>query len=278
MANLVITQRCGQACAFCFAPAAGASMPLAEIVALARGLREEGLRVAPLVGGEPTDHPDFAAAVAAIRALGLGLRVFSHGRMPRAARDALAALAPDVCEVVVNASATQRRDGRLHPEVLETLETLGPRALLGLTLDAPGRPYAAVTPLYARYGLAPRLRVGLAQPVAGGDNARWLDYRDPALGALICELAEAAHAAGVRTVYDCGFVLCSLTRDQRRALDRLGAPYRATCGAIPDVAAGGEAWPCMPLRRVYRARAGASPAGARRGFDALLRGWRAAGV
>jgi pyruvate-formate lyase-activating enzyme len=77
-----ITKECNLECAVCFSeshPGAGGEVPLAEVVALARGLRAQGLCAVMLSGGEPTLHPQLVEIVRAIRRLGMDVTLSTNG-------------------------------------------------------------------------------------------------------------------------------------------------------------------------------------------------------
>jgi len=88
-ANFIeITKECNLTCAVCFSdsfPGAGGELPLDEIVTLARGLRDRGLRAVTLSGGEPTLHPQLVHIVRAVRKLGMDVTLATNGL--RLARD-----------------------------------------------------------------------------------------------------------------------------------------------------------------------------------------------
>lgn len=82
-ANFIeITKDCNCTCAICFSdssPGAGEQVPVDEVVAIARRLREQGGRAVTLSGGEPTLHPQLCEIVAAIRKLGMDVTLASNG-------------------------------------------------------------------------------------------------------------------------------------------------------------------------------------------------------
>ncbi len=70
-------------------------------------VRKSGGKEIRLLGGEPTLHPEFPALLESALARGLRLLVFSNGLMPGSAIEALAAMPPDRCRVVLNIEAGQ---------------------------------------------------------------------------------------------------------------------------------------------------------------------------
>jgi pyruvate-formate lyase-activating enzyme len=82
-ANFIeITKDCNCTCAICFSdssPGAGGELTLEQVVTLARGLRNQGLKAVTLSGGEPTLHPRLLDIVRAIRGLGMDVTLATNG-------------------------------------------------------------------------------------------------------------------------------------------------------------------------------------------------------
>jgi hypothetical protein len=85
----------------------------------------------------------------------------------------------------------------------------------------------------------------------------------------------------VHVDFDCGLVLCMFTPDELASLERARIDVRSVCGAIPDLAPGGIAWPCYPLSEHYREKREHTPRSLpllRKAFDRRLLGFRRAGL
>ena len=143
MANLIITNFCNAGCAFCFASESRSrslqegrlQMDEEEVRSWMDFNLRAGIRDLRLLGGEPTLHPKFPDFVKMGRDAGCSITVFSNGIMPDASRYALAALDPDSCSVIVNLTAAVKEQDKARRR--DTLELLGPRITLGMTLTSP---------------------------------------------------------------------------------------------------------------------------------------------
>jgi hypothetical protein len=280
MANVVLNRSCNRRCSFCFAPNdESAAMELGELREIVEQLRSQGTLVVPLVGGEPTLHPEFTEAVRLILELGMSLRLFTNGDFSERVLSCLERIPVGRCAVIVNVSASLTPDGRVAPHLEPRLARLGARASLGVTLTHERYPDLDLVDLYRRHSLARRFRLGLSQPSVGGANTT-IDYRTPGLGSYIARLSLELAREGVRTDFDCGLVLCMFSPDELESLERARIDVRSVCGAIPDLAPGGLAWPCYPLADHYRANrlSTRSLPLLRRAFDRRLRGFRQAGL
>lgn len=82
-AELRISKTCRRKCVFCCEAGGMLSgarfMPLAEAVAVMKGLKKSGTRHITLIGGEPTIHPDFQRILRAAKLLGYAVQVTTDG-------------------------------------------------------------------------------------------------------------------------------------------------------------------------------------------------------
>ncbi|MDZ4167106.1 MAG: hypothetical protein U1E08_05385, partial [Coriobacteriia bacterium] len=137
-------------------------------------------------------------------------------------------------------------------------ETLGERVELGMTLLAPDDDPSFLLEWVAQYGLAPRVRIGVAHPVLGGHN-RSADARDlKAIGATIERFVAAARAAGVTVVFDCGLTPCMFSEGFAAAHPEVIETVGTRCGPIVDILPEGAAIACYALADVVRIPLGES--------------------
>lgn len=252
MANLIITNYCNADCPFCFAADSRSRM-------LKQGSRQmderefrdcldftlkAGIRELRLLGGEPALHPWFADFVKLGREAGCSILVFSNGVMPDAAREALSALDPDVCTVVINFSAVIREQDRKRRR--DTLELLGSRVTPGVTLTAPRFSFDAVIAAVNDFGLRKHIRIGLANPTWGGTNRALHPKRYPAIAQALLEQSFLTARYGISLDADCGFVRC-MFGDDLDILKKNGFRYISRCTPVLDLCAGGKILPCFAL-------------------------------
>jgi MoaA/NifB/PqqE/SkfB family radical SAM enzyme len=284
MANISLTSACVRHCDYCFArgavPTPSTYMSVDTFEDTLALLERSAVEEARLLGGEPTLHPQFVELVDRALERGFRITVFSSGIMPERVLERLQAIPPERLLVLVNVTPS-RSDPEDYPIKLErTLARLGPRAQVGLTVAS----VATLSGLPEKrrwvedYGLVRRIRIGLAQPVANGENC-WLKPRAYApAGQRIALFAESVAREGLRLELDCGCVPCMFPPD---LLPALRAPdLGRRCGAIPDILPDGSAVACYPLAGLARTpRDGIADLELlRRELNGRLRPYRAAGV
>jgi radical SAM protein with 4Fe4S-binding SPASM domain len=208
-------------------------------------LARSGIEEARLLGGEPTLHPEFQRLAEMALRRGLRLRVFSNGRMPKAALEWLESQPEERVAVLINFAPDD-------PPPAETLRRLGKRVTLGLNLHTPTVDPSFLPGAVREYGVAPRVRLGLAHPMAEGGN-RFLDPRHyRAVGRRVADFFEAAREAGVEASFDCGFVPCMFPRGFLEAMGTAAGDIGTQCSPVLDILPDGKVVPCYPLAALAR--------------------------
>ncbi|MBQ6502976.1 MAG: radical SAM protein [Flexilinea sp.] len=256
MANQIITNYCSTHCDFCFAVDSRRrmlrenhfQMDETEVRAWLDFTLRGGIRELRLLGGEPTMHPCFDKFVNLGREAGCTVTVFSNGVMSKPARSALAALDPEVCNVVINMSAScGNRELRIRQE---TLEMLGPRVSLGYTLTSAAFSFREAVTWIENYRLRRNIRIGLAHPTWQGANRALHPKCYPMIGQALLEQSFLTAEHGISLDADCGFVRCMFGN----SFDRLtanGFRYISRCSPVLDLCTGGRIIPCFGLSNLF---------------------------
>lgn len=265
MANLLITNDCPRSCTFCFAksrlgrqtegtPAQFMSRDnLRRVMDFLEGSGEMSLR---LLGGEPTRHPEFHAIVEEALERGFHVHVFTNAMMPQATADFLASTPMDRVSFLCNVSPQSDDAEDDRKKVDYALAQLGSRAQAGITLTAPTFDYAFLLPLIERYGLKRRIRIGIAQPIVGENNAFLApaDYREA--GKNIVAMAEDCIRHNILIGFDCGMTLCMFSQEELGKLLQYSEGFRSVCEPIIDIGPELDIWHCFPLSEVLNSELG----------------------
>ena len=252
MANLILTNDCNASCEFCFAAEHRSRsrqngfrmMDGPEFSAYLEFICRAGINELRLLGGEPTLHPQFSDFVAAGRNQGMSILVFTNGSMPDPALNTLASLSPDVCTVVINMNAALAygKQERLR----KVLQTLGKRAVPGITLASADFSLLPILTMIEKFGLERKIRVGLSHPVWSGSNRFLHPKRYTAVGEALLEQSFLTGKYSVDLEADCGFVRC-MFGEHFRQLCANGFRYSSNCTPVVDLCTGGIMLPCFAL-------------------------------
>jgi sulfatase maturation enzyme AslB (radical SAM superfamily) len=257
MANIIIADVCNMQCRYCFA---GSYMetanttthsPFISLDDFAQRLdflNRSGIDEIRLIGGEPTLHPQFAELIQMARKEAKHIVVFTHGLIRASALACLEAIPADKCTVLVNTSATAKPGGPGAREVARrkaVIRRLGQRALLGYTIDALDNDLGFLIPLVESSGAQRKIRLGLAQPISGGQNIYLHPKQYPAVGQKIIRFAEGAAQVGIQIELDCGFVRCMFTEQGLEVLHAMNTTLQWRCSPILDLALDGTVMHCF---------------------------------
>jgi radical SAM protein with 4Fe4S-binding SPASM domain len=265
MTNIAITFHCNRSCGYCFAQVASTR----EIGALSHMSRSTFVRALDfvgrsdvdqirLLGGEPTLHPDFVSFLELALEREKPIRVFSNGSIPEATLRFVEELPADRILFVINLTASMD-DEVEHNAVRSALARLGKRAMLGVNVSLPSQALGLsnradgighLLELIDEHELLRNLRVGLAHPCVGFENAHLRPEQYAAAGRGILELAERATERAVRLTLDCGFVPCMVRELPDNGFEEIAQQLRGNCSPILDILPDGQVIPCFPLARV----------------------------
>lgn len=199
------------------------------------------------MGGEPTLHPDFLQMIEAVNNRGRRLVVFSNLTAPLEERILQLARLPD-CLWVVNINEPLSYAQEHYTRLLDNLERLGDSALLCYNVYRLNQSYDHLFEMYRRFGLRMELKVGVALPVALGNNAHIASKKTPELAEYLVQLVGNARDLGLRVEFECGVSPCLFNSEQR---ERLGDLKISHCGSRLDITPNGTVVNCLPLSELF---------------------------
>ncbi len=257
--NLLITNTCTRNCAFCFArskigQATQAShaqhMSLTQLEGIMDFLERSGDKKLRLLGGEPTLHPQLERIVKRALARGFHVHLFSNCMMPKKVADFLASLPQEQVSLLANLSVNQHDTPQQKKRVAYALAALGPRVQPGITVTSPEFDYTYLIELINHYHLRRRIRIGIAQPIVGHDNAYLLPSQYRATGRALAAMALACEAEDILIGFDCGLTLCMFSEEEFALLAQCSEGFKTVCQPVVDVGPDLQIWHCFPLSTV----------------------------
>ncbi len=219
-----------------------------------------------LMGGEPTLHTQYPQVIQMVKERGFKVVVFTNGLHP-----VLRKTEPDLPDrVLVNLNDWSSYGTSQQDAIRKNLSALGDRAGLAYTILHPAFDLSMHRQLVMSAGLQPGIRLGLAQPILGGDNVYLKDADLQAAHQSVVRWAQRLSTDGIRLSLDCGFMRCQFTDDDIETLVRAGTVLNFDCSPILDVGPELQVWRCLAFS--------ASPGVAWSAFEGLaqLNDWFAA--
>ncbi len=243
--NLLLTLACNLDCGYCFARARRSAgtrqeMTLAEVETVLTRL-DPDRDVVRLMGGEPTLHKHYPRILRLLQDRGYAVTVFTNGISP-----ILHETTPYLPEqILLNLNDWSSYSPAQQDGIISNLSALGDRVSLGHTVLSPGFDLGQHRRLILEYGLRPAIRIGLAQPVAGGGNRYLPESELPAAHRSVVGWARRLAADGIRLNLDCGFMRCRFSNADLVNLIRSQTVLRFECVPALDVGPGLRVWRCM---------------------------------
>jgi sulfatase maturation enzyme AslB (radical SAM superfamily) len=244
--NLIVTYQCNRSCPFCFATKGNSGISYnTEILAEQFDfLASSGRKSVNLIGGEPTQNPEFIPLLKWLSSKGIEITVFTNGIVNNLIINQLKCMDLENVRFIVNRSEADHQR-----EVYPFFRSLGHISSLSVTLFHPQQRFGHIIKEIMKFRLSKVFRLGLALPVFDGPLSQiWLKpelYHSAASG-LITFLQQSLNF-GITPDFDCGFPYCFFTEEQKSFLGGNNILFSSDCGIIPDISAGYRIIPCFPL-------------------------------
>jgi len=259
MANILLTNKCVRECPYCFAGEEMAQSPSSEFIAwenivyLADLLAASGEKRVSLLGGEPSLHPEFVDILAYFIERGFNVSVFTCGIMSKARLDALAqhVAGHSIARVTFVCNVNNPTQTKTHESEIEKLEAflaaLGRWTMPAFNIYRPDFEIDFIFDLIERHGLKKRLRLGIAHPIPGANNASIEVWQIAGVITRLCGYRSEFERLRIKLTFDCGFPLCQVSDEQLGWLTRLSGHMNFKCHPAIDFTPDMQVYCCFPL-------------------------------
>ncbi len=258
--NILLTNYCNRHCSFCFgrsivnqkdADKASMHMTRQNVTKILDFLDNSGSKEFRLMGGEPTQHPEFKDIVQEAFDRGFQISVFSNFIMLQDTADFLTKFPKERIFFLANVSL-QKSDTAEQKELVNyALEKLYDKTNVGCTVTSPDFEYEYLLDFIRKYNLKKRIRVGIAQPIVKANNEYLHPSRYKEAGSAIVKMAQECIKHEVLLGFDCGLTHCMFTAEEIGILSKISEGFKVICSPIIDVGVDLSVWSCFPLSSVY---------------------------
>lgn len=236
---VAVTYECAQysRCAYCYAKSQQNSPPMSldTFREISRMFLELGVTELTLLGGEPTQHPQFTQLVDVSQELGLKLRIFTNGLLGNRVRSCL--LQADNLEDLFFHFEPRYYEGRSNSEIaywrnVEEFAKQAPRIWLRWNISSPDAPVGEVVDRAANLGA--NIAYSISTPSYGYDSEYVSIEQHKLFRETVLHLWRAADASGVQLALGRPLPLCMFDPSEvSKVMAR--SDFEATCNAIDDV-------------------------------------------
>jgi radical SAM protein with 4Fe4S-binding SPASM domain len=156
--------------------------------------------------------------------------------------------------LLCNISPQATDSAKLKDLRTNTLQKLGPKVRLGITLTSPEFEYCSLIETIKRFDLCKSIRVGIAQPIVGAKN----DFLDPQeykkTGTAITAMVVECEKEDILIGFDCGMTMCMFTEEELGLITRRSIGFTSLCSPIIDIGTNLDIWYCFPLSEILNTR------------------------
>lgn len=257
MANIVITQKCIRSCPYCFASKylkdeGGEFMSWDNFLYVLDFYRFNGNPSVSIMGGEPSIHPHFLEFLEYALKRMSDLTIFTSGIMSHDKVLGLKELLNHkdfkkrthiVCNMNEPAITPAAERARLD----DFLAHVGDAVCPGFNIYKEDFDLSFLFLDIARYRMRRRVRLSMAHPIYGKDNAHIAPDRFVAVVERLASFLPQFEAMKTIPALDCGFPICAFSDEILGKFARSGATFHWQCAPVIDIGPDLSIWPCFPL-------------------------------
>ncbi len=207
-----------------------------------------------LLGGEPTLHPEFIRIVQEGIERNFYVHIFSNCMMPNRVVDFLKTVPDNKLSILANVSPQESDTPEQKKRVERTLEQLGKKITVGITVTAPEFEYQFLFDLINKYNLRRRIRVGIAQPIVGISNEFLPPSKYRETGKALVKMALDSYERDMLIGFDCGLTQCMFSEMEIGILAKKSEGFSMVCDPIIDIGPELDVWHCFPLCEVLNTK------------------------
>ena len=201
--------------------------------------------VVSLLGGEPTLHSKFKEIVTQVSKKGYPIKIFTNGTT--ASLRGIHGIAPHDIRIILNLNMPDTYNAKEWKQIETNCMLLKDQIALSFNIYKPDFSWEYIKEAILQWGLKRSVRIGIAQPIKGMDNA-YLQEKDlqPASSRLVT-MAEDLAMHGITLGFDCGFRACTFTKEELGILAECGTHFLFACKPVLDIGPQLMTWRCFPF-------------------------------
>jgi radical SAM protein with 4Fe4S-binding SPASM domain len=263
MPNILITNVCYRACTFCFArqrlgdgAQEGSTIHMSReniryVMDFLDRSNDKNLR---LLGGEPSQHPEFIEIVKEALERNFHVHIFTNGMMTREKSDYLGGLTHEQFSALCNVSPQATLTEAQKDDVEYFLSKVGHKAGLGITVTSEDIEYEYLIDTIKRHNLGKQIRVGIAQPIVGVSNEYLPVSNYKTIGTAILAMARVLIEHDIMIGFDCGMTMCMFSEEELGGILTSSRGFDSICTPVMDIGPNLDVWNCFPLSEVLNTR------------------------
>jgi organic radical activating enzyme len=201
--------------------------------------------VVSLLGGEPTLHSKFKEIVTRVSNKGYSIKIFTNGAT--AALRGIHGIAPDEIRIILNLNEPDTYNANEWKQIEKNCTLFKDQIALSFNVFKPDFSWDYLKEAILQWGLNHFVRIGMAQPIKGMNNA-FLQEKDlRAASSRLVNMAEDLATHGISIGFDCGFRPWTFTQEELGILAECGTHFLFVCKPVIDIGPQLMTWRCFPF-------------------------------
>jgi radical SAM protein with 4Fe4S-binding SPASM domain len=225
-----------------------------NLIYVADFLKASNERRFPVLGGEPTLHPEFVDMIIYLLERNFDINVFTSGIMSNEKLEDAAMAFRDVPPERLSFTCNLNDPAKTRTPLAEQecvkrfLGTFGRRVTAGFNIYRLDFDLEFIFQYVTEYGLNKVMRIGIAHPIPGKKN-RFVKIEDmDKIYDRLMSFTPYFERLRIKPGLDCGFPLCELDDSRLGWLYRFtGGKYDFGCAPVIDIGPDLKVWSCFPL-------------------------------
>jgi hypothetical protein len=202
--------------------------------------------VVSLLGGEPTLHSKFKEIVTHVTKKNFSVvKIFTNGATA-ALRD-IHGIAPQDIRIILNLNMPDTYNAKEWHQIETNCKLFKDQIALSFNVYKPDFSWEHIKGAILQWGLNNFVRIGVAQPIKGMNNAYLQENDLKAASSRLVSMAEDLAMHGIKLGFDCGFRACAFTKEELGILAECGTQFLFACKPVLDIGPGLMTWRCFPF-------------------------------
>jgi hypothetical protein len=248
-----LTNICNRNCPYCFALAqikAGTTLANWEMsweeLETVLSYLDPRVHAVSLLGGEPTLHSKFKEIVTHIINKKFSIiRIFTNGAT--AALRGIHGIAPQDIRIILNLNMPDTYNAKEWNQIETNCRLFTNQIALSFNIYKPDFSWEHLKRAILEWGLDSFIRLGIAQPIKGMNNAYLQENDLKAASSRLVSMAEDLAIHGIKLGFDCGFRACVFTKEELGILAECGTRFLFACKPVLDIGPQLMTWRCFPF-------------------------------
>ncbi|MDA3894331.1 MAG: radical SAM protein [Salinivirgaceae bacterium] len=256
MANLSLTDKCNKQCTYCFAGSGNnntnnAFMTIDLFQTALNYLKRSGIKQVRLLGGEPTLHPNFVNFVDIALENNFEIMLFTNGLINAKTLKYLHELPLGKLKVLMNTIHPNEKNNSGQKQQEKTMKLLGKKLIVGVNIFNESQDLLYLLDYIQKYQLKNEIRLGIAHPILGKQNAYLHPKQYKTIGEKVLALKIKVMKYNTSLTFDCGFVPCMFAPEYHNILRNELKNTGKCCEPILDLMPNGKFISCYPLSNFH---------------------------